>query len=160
MEQREVSCALLCPGPSLADWKRFDDYNLIVAVNRAVLHVERVDAWVALDWKSITRIDAKPCTLYTCPSSTETLRPARWPRVREFDVRPTQHRGKTAISALYVAKELGATRIDVFGADWTDQPDFDGVSLVGTERGADRWRDEARAWIAACEELAIAIVRK
>lgn len=155
-----MNCALLCPGPSLASWPddTFAAYPLRIAVNRAVLRYP-CHAWVMLDWKSITRIeDAPVIPLYTCLQSHHALR-GRWTRFAEFDIRNTEHRGKTAISALFVAKELGATSIDVFGADWTDAPDFDGVTLVGTERHAARWEKESQQWADAVVTLGIPVVR-
>ena len=45
-----------------------------------------------------------------------------------------------------LAHYLGAKRVDVYGADWTDEPDFDGVSVTGNRRDAERWRQERDIW--------------
>ncbi len=47
------------------------------------------------------------------------------------------------IAGLHVCQLLGATEIDVYGADWTQEPDFDGKELVGTVRTLDRWIEKS-----------------
>jgi hypothetical protein len=127
-----MRCALLCPGPSLADRLDavFAAYPLRVAVNRAVLRYP-CSAWVALDWKSITLIDPpNPVPLYTDRVARETLK-GRWPRLDEFEIHEIEHRGLSAVSALHVAHSLGATSIDVYGADWTQAPDSTAWNWLG-----------------------------
>ena len=53
---------------------------------------------------------------------------------------------KTATAALGLLATTGVSRIDVYGADWTDQPDFDGHIEVGCDRSAERWKQERETW--------------
>ncbi len=52
----------------------------------------------------------------------------------------------SATIALVLAAHLGATSIDVFGADWTDEPDFDGLCPAGCNRDETRWSMELVLW--------------
>lgn len=51
----------------------------------------------------------------------------------------------TATAALVLLARLGATRVSVYGADWTDAPDFDGVA-AGENRTETRWNRERAIW--------------
>lgn len=57
-------------------------------------------------------------------------------------------RSFSATAALIVAAHLGAKVIDVYGADWTNQPDFDGksINLAPHERAPERWKEERQIW--------------
>lgn len=78
-----------------------------------------------------------------------------------FPIVKVEHAGMSAITALHVCKLLGATEIDVYGADWqADAPDYDGKTLIGTVRSHDRFRREEKAWNAMIELLQIKVNRK
>lgn len=47
--------------------------------------------------------------------------------------------------AVLLAFSLGATTIDVYGADWTGTRDYDGVE-AGENRTPDRWDAERHDW--------------
>jgi hypothetical protein len=79
---------------------------------------------------------------------------------KEFPVKIIPHTGFSCIAGLHVCQLLGATEIDVYGADWTQQPDFDGKELIGTVRSQDRWRREAKAWQMAIELMKLKVNRK
>ncbi len=60
----------------------------------------------------------------------------------------------TATASLALAAHLGATQIDVYGADWEpDAPDWDGVMLASNTRHADRWAQERVLWDQLCGHL-------
>jgi hypothetical protein len=164
--------ALLCPGPSLAKWpdETFAAYSIRVGVNRGILRYP-CTAWAALDGKSIHRIMAgepvppsteperipDPIPLYTDSQAITDYRKvwdARFPVVK------IPHTGFSCIAGLHVCQLLGATEIDVYGADWTTEPDFDGKTLIGTVRSLDRWKREARAWEKAIELMKLKVNRK
>lgn len=157
-----MKVALLTPGPSLCTWAfdTFAPYDLRVGVNRAVLYAF-CDAWVAMDWKLIARhAPAVPLTIYTDKVAAEHLTESRFPRLHEFPVIVVERRGVfSAVNALHICKDLGATAIDVYGADWTDQPDFDGTTVVGSKRDAERWTAERAAWDATVNQLGIEVKR-
>lgn len=45
------------------------------------------------------------------------------------------------------------SRIEVYGADWTDEPDWDGVITQGFKREKSRWDSERGAWEMECARL-------
>lgn len=153
--------ALLCPGPSLATWpvETFAAYDLRMAVNRAILYAP-CEAWTALDWKTVCRhSDPRPCILFTDKDCADTLR-SKWARYGEFDVRIRPRRGVySAINALHNCADLGARTIDVYGADWTTEPDFDGRDIPGTIRDANRWAGERAQWDEAIAQLQLEVKR-
>lgn len=65
-------------------------------------------------------------------------------------------RSFSATAALIVAAHLGGKTIDVYGADWTDEPDFDGksINLNPHERNEARWKTERQIWVAVVNYLA------
>lgn len=157
-----IAC-LICPGPSVANWpdETFAAYSVRVGVNRGVMRYP-CTAWAALDGKSIQRMMREdnnrlaPLPLYTDQIALADYG-ATW-RI-EFPVTVIPHTGFSAIAGLHVCQLLGANEIDVYGADWTTAPDFDGKELVGTVRSLDRWKREARAWDAAIELMKLKVTR-
>jgi len=154
---------LLCPGPSLAKWLTcLPDHDLSLAVNRAGLALA-ADWWVSLDYPLVRDIRKqllgapRICTTEIVATSFPAEK-KDWlltDRVRR-DYCRNLHSWTflTAPAALIVAGFLGATSITVVGADWTDEPDWDGVRLQSNDRTADRWAKEAVRWQAACDWLA------
>jgi hypothetical protein len=59
----------------------------------------------------------------------------------------------SATIALIYAAFRGATDIEVFGADWKGEEDFDGVK-AGERRSEIRWNQEAKLWGTICKWLA------
>jgi hypothetical protein len=154
--------ALLCPGPSLARLREPPRAGLTVAVNRAAT-LFRCDWWAAADlplvetWGDSVRGDP---LLFTKRDTRASLarRGSPWAAcaarccedlacpVPRFDL-------FTAPAALVLMAVKGCRRIDVYGADWTPGPDFDGVA-AGENRSAERWAVERGIWDAVVAWLA------
>ena len=153
--------ALLCPGPSLA--RTFPacagGYDLVLAVNHAVL-IARADWWVFADWTLFTQCDPDYAPrVFTTTSAVRGIErcslETRFKRHCEpllFEDRWPEYPGElgwtlwSACAGLVLGAHLGATYIDVYGADWTCEPDWDGTQLVGNNRGDIRWRQERVCW--------------
>jgi hypothetical protein len=156
--------ALLCPGPSLSNWpvETFAEYDLRIAVNRAILKYQ-CEWWAAADWPMVKKNNPSfPVKLWTNPDTFTHLCGLRDLfanlELHSFfeakgSVAESRWVGKTATAALVLAVRLGAKSIDVYGADWTDQPDFDGVMFDGTNRSAGRWEGERDVWDRLCNEF-------
>lgn len=162
-----MNAAILCPGPSLNDWPdaTWANHNLIIGVNRAVLRF-RCDWWAAGDWPMVKKHAlGYRVKLFTTPATYSHLLGLTQFRDRmelhSYDeaatfLHPTEWRwnGKTATAALVLAAWQGATQIDVYGADWTTAPDYDGVMFPGTDRSASRWISEQDVWYRLVEKFA------
>lgn len=151
--------ALLCPGPSLA--ARFgpvaDFYPFRVGVNRAACAFE-CGLWAASDVPLIMewhpRVLGKPPLLTRRDTATRIAgKGVPWPATaitEDFAPSvPVKSFGLyTATAALaWLGLKEGVRRIDVYGADWTDAPDFDGVTAdAGVNRKESRWERERFIW--------------
>jgi len=164
-----MNAAILCPGPSLAKWpdEMLMAYPLRIAVNRGV-HRVRATHWVMADLNPFEK--DRPAELppiwtsesivgYFPPGSAtayETLG-ERFPfLVNTYSPDGTvDWRSFSATAALVVAAALGAKVIDVYGADWTNEPDFDGksINLSVIERLPERWKTECQIWDAVGADL-------
>lgn len=149
-----MTTAILCPGPSLL--KTFSGHKgLTIGVNRAAT-VFSCDIWAALDFPLIVSQRQHvlgTSAVMTCRETRRSLECRKiqysWHIVEDlFDYCPHSMRycGFSATSALILAAKLGATQINVYGADWTDAPDFDGYSHPGMTRNETRWNNERKIW--------------
>jgi hypothetical protein len=59
---------------------------------------------------------------------------------------PTGYDHWTVTASIALAAHLGADRVDVYGADWTNEPDFDGYRPTEMYRTLERWARERAAW--------------
>lgn len=140
-----MNAVLLCPGPSLANLYSVPKCDLSIAVNRACLRFD-ADWGAILDCTLLKEIAIRPPKLLT--------RREHWPRYTQSPGLAVEDTGCpiarydlfTAPAALALAGYLGATTIDVYGADWTDEADFDGVRASETRRDAERWAMEIPIW--------------
>lgn len=164
-----MNVAILCPGPSLAKWpdSMLLTYRERLGINRAVLRVPCTQ-WVTADFNPFekTKLDKTPpiwtseniVHLFPAGSATayETLG-GKYPfLVNTYSPDGVvDWRSYSATAALIVAAHLGAARIDVYGADWTNEPDFDGKSINQgpKERDAERWKSERQIWDAVGGDL-------
>lgn len=162
---------LLCPGPSLRSWVDAELYSAeaIVGVNRAVLRVPCTD-WVFLDSNVYQQFRPEnPCAIWSNENTIHNCKGMaghhHWHPVESlFDRFPQRLQivedsfaswcMYSATSALVVCAALGATQIEVYGADWTDEPDFDGVRMEECRRDKERWESEIPLWKAIVADLA------
>lgn len=157
-----MNAALLCPGPSLAAIVQsdVDGYSVRVGVNRAAVLLD-CHLWAALDYPVLrdwhNAVIGTPQVLTRRQTWTDFGRTCRLrdvvlveelpaPPVKQWDL-------KTATCALALLATMPVTSIDVFGADWSDAPDFDGHATAGQDRSAARWAQERATWDALVEWL-------
>jgi hypothetical protein len=160
-----MNVALLCPGPSLATLEESPPADITIGVNRAACRFP-VTWWAATDYPLIRgwggAILGNPKLFTRRQTWLDVRRRINPPTVMFTEALSCPVKGwdvKTATAALVLAGNLGATRIDVYGADWTDAPDFDGVEVVGTDRKPQRWDEERATWHAVIAHLGIPVTR-
>ncbi len=157
-----MKAAICCPGPSLNLLDAPPAADILIGVNRAVLRF--ACHWLAAkDYTTLKQIyrEGGPRgtpSLFTIPQTWKDSRDKFGPFpqfITTDQIAPPipNWSVKTAPAALVLAAHLGATSIDVYGADWTNEPDFDGVLIDGTQRDEARWNDEAIYWAAVTAYL-------
>lgn len=176
-----MNAALLCPGPSLlrtftretaGTREAAAGYSLVLGVNRAPIiaaAVARCDWWVCQDWTLVEAIGREVRGRPKLCTARRTLERIAEGKATAGDVEAgctiedlwasagaawNRLGTYTAPWGLVLAEREGATQIDVYGADWTDAPDADGVWVEGCRRDAERWRQEGACWGEACRLLA------
>lgn len=148
-----MTAALLCPGPSLAWLDALPPCDTAVGVNRAVCRFPCA-VWAALDYTTIRdwQLDVVGAPALLTRRQTWADIGRRCPRftdarlVEDYACPVSGWAEKTATAALVMLATVGATAIAVYGADWTDAPDFDGFTQKGSERGETRWLRERAVW--------------
>lgn len=176
--------ALLCPGPSLAQFPDFDElergtYAAVIGVNRAAGHAA-CDYWVLCDNSAMQHtVPAGRPTLVCDPECRQRLQKAfpatveamPWrDRVEDMECLQselTPGRAKwwhfSATSALILAWRLGATEIVCYGVDWQGVEDWDGHTHLGMSRNEERWTRECQLWTQVVDLLArrdVTVTRK
>lgn len=164
-----MNATLLCPGPSLANYRPSTSTGIIIGVNRAAtLHA--CDVWAATDIPLIKRTTPLGTpVLLTIEATRDSLirRGRAWPYgvVTHTDMAggtPTNNGTPwtrfTATAALKYAAWTGATRIDVYGADMAGELDWDGTK-AGEWRDEDRWREERDIWNRTVAEIGVEVIR-
>lgn len=144
--------AILSSGPSLLrTWKGRDNHAVTIAVNRAL-------KMVAADWLSAADVvlfqgevgTARPLVGTMTSLATSDFLDPTWGTVATWEgsealqahqlIRPVQW---SIQAALCHAVDLGATHIDIFGADGGREGPKDCAGSDGESRGPDRWAREA-----------------
>jgi hypothetical protein len=148
-----MKTALLCPGPSLADY-RTSDHEIVVGVNRAV-SVAPCDFWVLLDdrpFRSASPI-GEPCLVTSGAIYRRFIRKSLLTKDRPFIDRQNLYFdgnapwGRfSATNALVLLLNMGATSIDCFGVDMVGTKDWDGFGHDQDKRDIERWKEEATLW--------------
>lgn len=156
-----MKSVVLCPGPSLAAMTAWPNC-LTIGVNRAPLIVRnlgKVDWWVFTDPRVAVKYapDYAP-RIFTSADSRDKL---RLPNALTYEqVGTPRECTYTATAALMLAAHLGATQIDVFGADMTGTADADGHEYdfhdepAKVTRTPERWNGEAEIWQRVADSLA------
>ena len=151
-----MNATLLCPGPSLAKYSPDKRSGWVVGVNRAAI-LHECDVWAATDLPLIKHtMPLGTPTLLTIDATRDSLhrRGKPWPwlvithtGIAGETVTNKQHPWTryTATAALQYLKWIGATRVDVYGADWSGTLDWDGAS-AGERRTDERWAEERAIW--------------
>lgn len=169
-----MTAAILCPGPSLAMYKRdrWMDYDFQLAVNRAVRYAPCTH-WVMCDKNPMAPEDRPGIIphVFTSEHALQCMDTEGWPRppmVTTLDKLKDTYLNQyvngesgevvcwdsfSSTSALVCAAYLGATAVDVYGADWTDEPDWDGKAPLEARRDAERWQTELPIWRAVVMHL-------
>jgi len=146
---------ILCPGPSLPAAPSRDGYDVVLGVNRAV-GVAPCDYWVMLDGALVWRI-SRPVghPVIVCSHSMHKelwdnyldSRDHKWLDAMSFkDKYCTSMEWAifSATTAVICAASLGATQIDMWGADMAGTREFDGPMPERATRNEARWEREAR----------------
>jgi len=145
--------AVLCPGPSLREtWLGRKRYDQVIAVNEAAAVIHE-GWWLFHDAKAFRFSDAASHQLRLVSRASVLNRLAKDPGLAaaiasfrgvylaDLFLPKRMPRDFSAMGASCLAVALGATRIDMYGADWRGSASFDGC-----ERGirdAERWAIEA-----------------
>lgn len=149
-----MKVAILNPGPSLS---MYDDgggdlrggYDLVVGVNRAATK-HRCDVWLACDVPAVQNfgkdVIGSPL-LVTGTESWGVIDANHWWRgemIAQDKYLSVMDHGNgwttfSCTSAIAYAAFRGATEIDLYGADWSGEKDFDGVA-AGENRSESRDR--------------------
>lgn len=140
---------LLCPGPSLSHYKP-GGADIVLGVNRACVGFDchfmcSNDYPMLRDWYKHAK--GRPKLLTTRQTWTDTKgKIPEPPEVRLAEELPESVPGvnsKSFSPAMVLAGVLGATEVQVYGADWVEvASDWDGITLQSNSRGADRWAGE------------------
>lgn len=137
--------AILNPGPSLANLATAPSADLLICVNRAACRFPTA-WWVAMDFQLFTAhqpIGDPQLVTRAAYRPKYTTRPGIDAEAlsgpKSFDV-------FSSTTALVLAAHLGATKVNVYGYDATNAPDFDGVTPCESKRTDERWEHEARIW--------------
>jgi hypothetical protein len=165
-----MKIALLCPGPSLSLTYEPSGHAHVIGINRAVLGFA-CDWWAFTDWQPFLHYHhfadlSRLGLFFSGTALDELLRRGMAARMQDArtllpfeDIDPARTRDAlrwglfTAPAALMLARHLGATSIDVYGADWTDEPDWDGQRMTGCVRDDARWSNELPIWRGVVEHL-------
>lgn len=141
-----MKAAVLCPGPSLTTtWTEPHQYDLVVGVNRACQHTECAYV-VAMDKETVAELAplGNPTVVTTLQSHELARSKAKLLNIADvknwFRQSGTFH--FSATNAVITAAYLGATDIDVYGADMHGTADFDGIELERFRRSDARWQRE------------------
>lgn len=154
--------AIYNPGPSMPRMAPACDY--FIGVNRAA-NAHRCDAWACGDLPAVVKwadLTIGSPTLLTAANTVVDLRQRGFAwrgKVVEFDAlndvldpAAINWHFLTALAAVVYAASLGATTIDVYGADWSGTADWDGVQ-AGQNRSPDRWAKERELFDAIAAEF-------
>lgn len=137
--------ALVCTGPTANEFP--GGYECTIGVKRAATAF--LCDWVAI-LDSPTLAELCPMILGSPRLLTRAAYRPKFSTIPGIDVEslsgPDKFDHWTATAALVLAGNIGANRIDVYGADWTDAPNFDGSSAGDSDRGPLRWFREIKVW--------------
>lgn len=148
-----MKAAILCPGPSLADFSG-TDADIAIGINRAVSHYP-CDFHVFLDCRAFYAAEPvnEPCLVTTRQMYRRVTRKRPEALQRLFLCRDRLTTGTAAkwgrfsvTSALILAENLGATEIECFGCDMEGTKDWDGHAFEQDRRDEKRWREERELW--------------
>lgn len=144
-----MKAVLYCPGPSLSAAPEVAA-DVTIGVNRAAI-ARACDYAAILDSPALkrftphlkgtprllTRAEYRPKhTAIPGPTVEEVQAWASAVDVGQY----------SAVAALALAGWLGAGEVSVYGADWTDEGDWDGYVPPESNRGQERWGRERRHW--------------
>ena len=162
MDEHPKNAAVVCPGLTCS---LFDEanYDLVVAVNRAAKRVPACDLWVCLDawtfsWVCGHGWDSGRGTTLVCGDQTFGIVRRKYPHLMEIsehfdhldhrrpDVwRPTANWQRFGVLvAIVEAIRAGASRVDLWGVDWTGSADWDGFEHKKQHRYESRFAKERK----------------
>lgn len=144
-----MKIAILCPGPSLANYAG-TDADLIMGINRVALSF-KCDVWAANDYPVIRKMYEKVIGVPAILSRRQTLldikhRLDKFEKLISVDDIPERPQvkwwwQKTMTCAMAFACSQGAKLVEIHGCDWAGTKDWDGTEF-GEDRTDKRWHDE------------------
>jgi hypothetical protein len=164
----------------LSQYQKPKDRELVIAINRAILHIQP-HWWVFLD-KAAPRLiteaapppwfrDCNWCTFkamfeengFESRSRDFTLGDHRKQNYGLSVPHINMPRGQSMGVGIALARHLGATKINVYGADFDGKTYFDGTPVDGTEEYIEgRWkrlRDVFEQHIKRCKDEGVEVIR-
>jgi hypothetical protein len=143
-----MTVAILNPGPSLAALEKPPAADVLIGVNRAALRFE-CTCWAATDYPMIKRHQAAvlgtPALLTRRQTWADIGARCRLPLDRVVESIDIPNAPPWALKSMTCAMAFafanGASRIDLYGCDWSGEQDFDGVK-AGEDRSEKRWAAE------------------
>lgn len=160
----KMKAAVLCPGPSLIEFRGGTGYGAVIGVNRAAAYTP-CDWWVICDEQTFAMCVPLGSPSVVCDQDCLARLLRKYPRSadyawldREHDWPPRKGPCRwwrfSATSALVLAARLGATHVDCYGVDWRGACDWDGYTHSGQCRTVTRWADERQVWQSTVDTLA------
>lgn len=156
-----MKAALLCPGPSVANYQPAD-HAMVAGVNRAV-GIAPCDFWVFLDDRPFYSAQplGEPCLVTSGMIHRRLYRKQLITSARPFlDRARLPFEGDlpwgrfSSTNALVLLAALGATEIECFGVDMVGTLDWDQHSHPQDKRDEKRWNEEAGLWQRLTQHLA------
>lgn len=167
-----MRAALLSCGPSLAAYQPDDRHAWVIGVNRAAT-AHRCDWWSAMDAPLIVEHRAwliGDPLLWTLTETRQTVERkgisldgldyCRANNRYGGDIKVWGHYSATA--ALWLARHIGVTHLDVWGVDMAGEDDWDGYRWKYASRKPARWERERELWdqtVAALKADGIEVAR-
>jgi hypothetical protein len=162
-----MTAALLSCGPSLALYPGRDAFDVVIAVNRAVL-VGGYTWWSVGDILTVGRLYPSLPYAPLIWTHTETMRQVIG-RFGWVDGK-TYHRDEinarwsmfSATAGLMLAKKLGAERVECYGCDMAGEQNWDGTAEPTANRTEQRWERERVIWEKTrnlVEEFGVEVIR-
>jgi len=168
-----MRAALLCPGPSLAQYPGREGYEIVIGVNRVAGRIT-CDYACMLDvtpYELLRRdgLDFVGDPVHTTPARARAKVLRKWPDAERFahmdlqaiDSVPTSLRWRlySVTCGLVLAHHLGAESVDCWGIDWHGELDWDGLADARFVRTDERWRQESVVFANVAAVLGVPVTR-
>ena len=146
-----MKAAILCSGKCVVLYQPATQYDVVIAVNRAINRY-RADYWSVLDAKTLNFVHLLPhCPWITKRSTSKKMlgvvsEAPQFVIIDHFEVsrKDIGWYSFSSLAAIIFAKLQGARKIDCYRMDWAGKEDYDGFSDECQNRHPGRWFEEGR----------------